>query len=830
MRNLNFILWILSLIFVLSCNDEENYLYEENLSNGNIIITACLPQNGTDTRLQFADEEANKVLKVDWNDSNETISVISDSDNKTFAHSEGNNFTGVCPSGSGCLYALYPTDNAATASNASYDLSSQSGDLDENLTYMTASNTDFANEEIVFNFAHLTALLKPVFKVNDTDVTSLVKSVTIELPNGVYSKGSFDLRTATINDGGSHGVIQVDRTELSKPLYIYLPMGINEATTINFIVTTTDSKEYSATLKATKNISPGKVYLATINLEENVAGSYIWKNGITASSSVSGNGTQVSPYLIHYANDLQWLINNVGESEGKYYKLTHHIIIDSSTEANKHWTPIGTSSVPFKGFFDGNNNKISGQMISQYATASFTNNEHLSFGFFGWNDDQGNIERLHLNAKVIGGNIAANNGTFTAAVVGHNTGKVAYCINSGDIQGGNATEQGYCEVGGIVGDNLGEVLNCSNSGFIIGGEAIAQNGYASSTTGGIVGTNFTNYNDEGLVKECTNVGMIKGNTVTVNSSNEYSYSATGGIAGANLESIIELCYNKGIVNGGETINSSGETGGIAGYNRGETAEITSCINYSLVDGFDQVGGVVGYDDNAKIQSCKNYAMVTSKTTEKNIYTAGIVANKKNGTICGCLNDGLIVAGSSNGENNFCYTGGVVGYTSATIDNCINNKDVYGGKATFVCTGGILGYTNWDVQSSVNNGNVYGGEANGTYSYTGGVVGSMYNNTLKNLSNCENHASVTGGNSTEKSYTGGIVGYLKSNVYKCINGVEATVIGATSTQPATGSVVGYNNAGKVCLCCKNKNTNLTLGIIGGGTMTNQTQIGSNCDAH
>ena len=81
----------------------------------------------------------------------------------------------------------------------------------------------------------------------------------------------------------------------------------------------------------------------------------------------SGSGTSADPYQIATANDLIQLATNVNNGTNysdKYFKQTAPITLSGN------WTPIGTSSKPFKGKYDGDGNTISGLTVSgnyQYA-------------------------------------------------------------------------------------------------------------------------------------------------------------------------------------------------------------------------------------------------------------------------------------------------------------------------------------------------------------------------------------------------------------------------------------------------------------------------------
>ena len=71
----------------------------------------------------------------------------------------------------------------------------------------------------------------------------------------------------------------------------------------------------------------------------------------------SGSGTSADPYLITSTDDLNQLATNVNSGtdyQNVYFKQTNPITLSGN------WTPIGTSSKPFKGKYDGDNKTISG--------------------------------------------------------------------------------------------------------------------------------------------------------------------------------------------------------------------------------------------------------------------------------------------------------------------------------------------------------------------------------------------------------------------------------------------------------------------------------------
>lgn len=83
-------------------------------------------------------------------------------------------------------------------------------------------------------------------------------------------------------------------------------------------------------------------------------------NGTTVAASLSGDGTEASPYLIGSGAELKYLSVNYAtlHGVGKYFKLTADINLNE-----KAWTPIGTVASPFKGVFVGNNKDITGMVV-----------------------------------------------------------------------------------------------------------------------------------------------------------------------------------------------------------------------------------------------------------------------------------------------------------------------------------------------------------------------------------------------------------------------------------------------------------------------------------
>jgi len=106
------------------------------------------------------------------------------------------------------------------------------------------------------------------------------------------------------------------------------------------------------------------------------------------AQDLSWYNTQSSSYTISTEDELkglQYLIsNNEQDFNGKTIRLASNIVLTSN------WTPIGSSSYPFKGIFDGQGKTISGLSVNggDYA------------GLFGYVEN-GQIKNLNVVAAKI---------------------------------------------------------------------------------------------------------------------------------------------------------------------------------------------------------------------------------------------------------------------------------------------------------------------------------------------------------------------------------------------------------------------------------------------
>ena len=250
-------------------------------------------------------------------------------------------------------------------------------------------------------------------------------------------------------------------------------------------------------------------------------------------------------------------------------------------------------------------------------------------------------------------------------------------------------------------------------------------------------------------------------------SNSFSYQGLFGYVYANNVSL--TIKNLGIEN--SFIQGYDYVGGIVGFAEAGEAEIT--INYvynaGSVSGKTDIGGIIG--------------RTTGKMTISNVYNTGSVsgayfdvggiAGRTSSTIINAYN-----AGSVSGED---YIGGIVGNgSSSNINNAYNTGVITG---TDYGVGGLIGiiFTHYEytINNSYNTGSVNGGSS------VGGIVGSSNGG---NISNIYNTGSINGSREGS-SEIGGILG---SSQYD--NMINTFNMGTVNGGGSIGGIIGYCNRG------------------------------------
>lgn len=225
-----------------------------------------------------------------------------------------------------------------------------------------------------------------------------------------------------------------------------------------------------------------------------------------------GNGDSGSPFLLTNQVHLQWLAtginNNVTEFIDKHYQLSQNVTISSE------WTPIGTTTNPFKGTFDGNN-----QTVTLGINAS---SKLAQAGLFGTINSGATVQKVAVHVTSGGITSAATgveNSAGAIAAVNNGTIDQCYVFGEGTIQVSDGISK---HAGGIAGNNSGTILNCYN---LI---PVEVNTISGSYLGGIAGYNT------GTIKYCFATGKVLTADAVVSSIADGEDSKiAGGIVGFN---------------------------------------------------------------------------------------------------------------------------------------------------------------------------------------------------------------------------------------------------------------------------------------------------------
>ncbi|MCF7976138.1 MAG: hypothetical protein K9N55_20130 [Phycisphaerae bacterium] len=424
-----------------------------------------------------------------------------------------------------------------------------------------------------------------------------------------------------------------------------------------------------------------------------------------------GSGTELDPYLIYTAHDL----NQIGLSRcdwDKHFRLMDNL--DMNDLGDEMFNPIGylagyrnPLNHPFTGVIDGNDYAISNLRI----TAESGNN----IGFVPFMSAPGSLRHLTFTDPNIDACMSRQVGTLVGTLQG---GLIAECHILG------ARIHGDREVGGLVGrmsanDDPCRIIDCHFQGTVTGSLSVGGlAGVAGGTLtlcssnaevmgehyiGGLIGTNYSTQ-----VSCCDSKGDVTG------------YHAVGGFAGSNyLEAGITDCNTSAYVQGTEHI------GGFAGLNFGV---MVNCMSRGHVSGENYVGALVA-SNSGKIEVCNATGSVTGYEC-----VGGLVADN-NGTISRCTATGNVLAlGLAHG-----MAGGLVAKNSdkGIVHACYATGDVAGNEYV----GGLIGYNRHAVSECYAVGRVSGLDP------VGGLVGQNRGTVSSSFWNMETSGLSTSGGGT-----------------------------------------------------------------------------------
>ena len=349
-----------------------------------------------------------------------------------------------------------------------------------------------------------------------------------------------------------------------------------------------------------------------------------------APGVLDGTGTQEAPFVIMSIEDLVYFSQNAKKYQNKYVSLGKTLDFKSNLSYGDTYTTdydvylggdgttglkeqltngLGFKPISFVGTFEGNNNAIKNIIVEVDGNA----------GLFS------SIMGSIVNLKV-SGNITSASGHAGGIIGNIEAARYVVTIDNCHFEG-NVEVLKAKAAGGIVGHFfLGtcNVLNCS-----VKGEVKALSKLVGSVAGGLIGhveresvlqvdscTNYSNvtasysgaggclgYNWDATVriKNTCNYGEVR-------TTGSASHDGIGGFVGRiNIpkETVIENCYNKGIITTAEPVK--GGFRGAGGFIGNGYATINNSVHYSSIDIEEtnqNIGGIIGVANNQTTETIK----------------------------------------------------------------------------------------------------------------------------------------------------------------------------------------------------------------------------------
>ncbi len=261
---------------------------------------------------------------------------------------------------------------------------------------------------------------------------------------------------------------------------------------------------------------------------------------LTLSTFLEGSGTQVDPYLIYTAEQLN-IIGSVHCDWDKHFKLMADI--DLVSHAGTNFNIIGDYDVPFTGVFDGNGHTIS------HLTYTSTNKDHI--GLFGWVEDSNAVIR---DLGLIDPNIDAGTGDYVGSLVGLlKDGTINGCY----VEGGSVS--GEQLVGGLVGGNAslrsrGRIDSCyASTSVYCSGNLSRGRVTTTDSAGGLVGSNY------GRITNCYSTGSVTGNGDIGGLVGNNSGDVTGCFWDTETSDLLNMCGSQDDYYGTGCYNSYGKS-------------------------------------------------------------------------------------------------------------------------------------------------------------------------------------------------------------------------------------------------------------------------------
>ena len=507
-------------------------------------------------------------------------------------------------------------------------------------------------------------------------------------------------------------------------------------------------------------------------------------------------------------------------------------MVQSSGSTNNYgWTPIGTESYPFKGYFDGAS--ASGYIITNLAINNHTDlgryNYNLGlFGYVDFTSGSGYIKNVNLTKAQVKTTIGS-----AGALVGTLKGKATDTLTDNSVPSGFVPDIENCSVsgrpddltglvdiflaiapvyvGGIVGTaDRAYIDSCSvsngdiylNSGAV---QYYAAGGIAGNITGDnrifLIDNTVNNCKISNLVCSESYIGGIAG-----------KLSACGGVA-SNNSTVDLVVLNTSDANKG---NAGGIFGTVQNFYNNKVLYILNCDLTKTTSGVssvtatgDRIGGIIGYAYSSssfiiRIQNC-DITINQIGTTNYKSYVGGITGQQSQGIvqISGCNVNSEILGSKAVGG----IAGNVIDSTSAdntvkgVVTACTFSGKIYESVANAAGSnsgiGGIIGQVTTGtpiIEYCVFTGNIEFSTL-ATNTYIGGIVGNYLITTTQTLKFCISAGRIKTTANQGSSNTYGIAGIVGRNtgtltVEKCISVTDIDIYGTSfNTNNSVGGIFG-----------------------------------------
>ena len=585
--------------------------------------------------------------------------------------------------------------------------------------------------------------------------------------------------------------------------------GATQDVTLSYTGLPTIGYEFTG-FTATNNGTINGNTLTMPDNDVNVSKTFIDLWGVT--NTPAADGSQEHPYMITSTAGLDLLAKNVNGTDhhvangfsGMFFKLgndityTHTTDWNDATSTENNYTAIGriaNSSInSFLGIFNGCGHTVSGIRIYKGGSSSDDSFQGL-FGF----TDIGTIKNVTLSDvritgyQIVGGIVGVSNSNSNIENCFVISGAISGTNNVGAVVGSkdnstlshNYYHNCIVEVGGTsytseigLGAPQGDYVNEVSPVYSL----TPDTGIATTTTVA-VNYNNTNYYTAGTTITLSYSGEVPvGYMVTYSYNDGTSHAVTGNsftMPAANAS--VSYSFTPDIATYWHAdADHDGTT-------EGRAYIITTTTGLNLLAS-EVNGGNNFYNTFFKLGDDITYSHTTdwndANSTENNFTAIGTNVNgwvkEFSGTFngCGYTVSGIRIykGGSTNGDgyqglfggtsgatiknvtlSDACITGrqcvgGIVGYTSSTIENChvSDNVAIHAVVDHAISHGGIVG--------EVNGGTVSGCTSAVTISYTSGLMwcgdyGGIAGGLFGNVQNC----LVLGGTISGTSYVGAVVG-------------------------------------------------------------------------